>query len=183
VQPPTGDPTTLIPARRPSIDPLRAGSSSVVASFGGGERVRLCNPCVPDPNVAPPQTSQRPENQRSNSQQSHHGRSVSSAAISYSQSGRGATASAESDTMRALRNYPRRPRESSIWGNANRATSTSNPPRGASYNERDERLLLPEGSESRSRSSTVCSHSHTLQILCLSFGERIATNPLFDHIY
>ncbi|GAB1310333.1 E3 ubiquitin-protein ligase ZNRF2 [Madurella fahalii] len=24
--------------------------------FGGGERVRLCNPCVPDPNTAPPQT-------------------------------------------------------------------------------------------------------------------------------
>ncbi|KAK3310167.1 FYVE zinc finger-domain-containing protein [Chaetomium strumarium] len=23
--------------------------------FGGGERVRLCNPCVPDPNTAPPQ--------------------------------------------------------------------------------------------------------------------------------
>ncbi|KAL1837533.1 hypothetical protein VTJ49DRAFT_3678 [Mycothermus thermophilus] len=23
--------------------------------FGGGERVRLCNPCVPDPNIAPPQ--------------------------------------------------------------------------------------------------------------------------------
>lgn len=22
--------------------------------FGGGEKVRLCNPCVPDPNVAPP---------------------------------------------------------------------------------------------------------------------------------
>jgi hypothetical protein len=22
--------------------------------FGGGERVRLCNPCVPDPNIAPP---------------------------------------------------------------------------------------------------------------------------------
>ncbi len=25
-------------------------------SLGGGERVRLCNPCVPDPNTAPPQT-------------------------------------------------------------------------------------------------------------------------------
>ncbi|KAM7200459.1 FYVE zinc finger domain containing protein [Rhypophila sp. PSN 637] len=26
--------------------------------IGGGERVRLCNPCVPDPNVAPPQQAQ-----------------------------------------------------------------------------------------------------------------------------
>ena len=26
------------------------------SALGGGERVRLCNPCVPDPNTAPPQT-------------------------------------------------------------------------------------------------------------------------------
>ncbi|KAI0107621.1 hypothetical protein GGR51DRAFT_516235 [Nemania sp. FL0031] len=29
-------------------------------SIGGGERVRLCNPCVPDPNTAPPQAQQPP---------------------------------------------------------------------------------------------------------------------------
>ncbi|KAK0630017.1 FYVE zinc finger-domain-containing protein [Bombardia bombarda] len=36
----------------------RIVSSSPFREFGvgGGERVRLCNPCVPDPNTAPPQT-------------------------------------------------------------------------------------------------------------------------------
>lgn len=29
-------------------------------SIEGGERVRLCNPCVPDPNTAPPQGSPPP---------------------------------------------------------------------------------------------------------------------------
>lgn len=28
-----------------------------VNGMSGGERVRLCNPCVPDPNTAPPQTA------------------------------------------------------------------------------------------------------------------------------
>jgi hypothetical protein len=42
--------------RRPTLDSARAGSSLEVENLGGGERVRLCNPCVPDPNVAPPQT-------------------------------------------------------------------------------------------------------------------------------
>ncbi|KAK4226959.1 putative E3 ubiquitin-protein ligase ZNRF2 [Podospora fimiseda] len=31
-------------------------SPSTYPSFGGGASVRLCNPCVPDPNTAPPQT-------------------------------------------------------------------------------------------------------------------------------
>ncbi|KAI0394791.1 FYVE zinc finger-domain-containing protein [Xylariaceae sp. FL0594] len=31
------------------------GSIVDFASLGGGERVRLCNPCVPDPNMTPPQ--------------------------------------------------------------------------------------------------------------------------------
>lgn len=32
------------------------GSISDFSVLGGGERVRLCNPCVPDPNTTPPQT-------------------------------------------------------------------------------------------------------------------------------
>jgi hypothetical protein len=43
---------------RPALDHARAGSSSEFENLGGGERVRLCNPCVPDPNTAPPQTPQ-----------------------------------------------------------------------------------------------------------------------------
>lgn len=31
--------------------------SGSIAQFAGGERVRLCNPCVPDPNIAPPQAT------------------------------------------------------------------------------------------------------------------------------
>lgn len=31
-------------------------------SLGGGERVRLCNPCVPDPNMTPPQPQLSPRN-------------------------------------------------------------------------------------------------------------------------
>ncbi|EFX02655.1 fyve domain containing protein [Grosmannia clavigera kw1407] len=34
------------------------GNSPIdVSTLGGGERVRLCNPCVPDPNIAPPHTA------------------------------------------------------------------------------------------------------------------------------
>jgi hypothetical protein len=31
------------------------GGYADFSSLGGGERVRLCNPCVPDPNTTPPQ--------------------------------------------------------------------------------------------------------------------------------
>ncbi|KAI1465665.1 FYVE-domain-containing protein [Daldinia caldariorum] len=37
------------------------GDEGGIADFtvlGGGEQVRLCNPCVPDPNITPPQTQQ-----------------------------------------------------------------------------------------------------------------------------
>ncbi|KAK3398123.1 FYVE zinc finger-domain-containing protein [Sordaria brevicollis] len=42
------------------------------SALGGGERVRLCNPCVPDPNTAPPQQTQ--------AQGSSHSRSHSNVA-------------------------------------------------------------------------------------------------------
>ncbi|KAI5867091.1 FYVE-domain-containing protein [Durotheca rogersii] len=38
------------------------GGISDFSIIGGGEQVRLCNPCVPDPNTAPPQ-AQHPANQ------------------------------------------------------------------------------------------------------------------------
>jgi FYVE zinc finger len=38
------------------LDNLGAGYFDV-NGISGGERVRLCNPCVPDPNIAPPQSS------------------------------------------------------------------------------------------------------------------------------
>ncbi|KAK3497020.1 uncharacterized protein B0T23DRAFT_437769 [Neurospora hispaniola] len=52
-----------VPAGTPRLAPRYAGSflggdprSPDFSVLGGGERVRLCNPCVPDPNTAPPQT-------------------------------------------------------------------------------------------------------------------------------
>jgi hypothetical protein len=91
VQPPTESDTLSAPnsrARRPTLDPARAGSSSEFESLGGGERVRLCNPCVPDPNTAPPQTpSPSLRNQQQSSPRSTHTRSSSTAATYTSSQG------------------------------------------------------------------------------------------------
>ena len=54
VQPP-GMPRLPVP-RYPSAPLGSDGSFIDFGAMGGGERVRLCNPCVPDPNIAPPQT-------------------------------------------------------------------------------------------------------------------------------
>ncbi|KAJ9157567.1 FYVE zinc finger protein [Pleurostoma richardsiae] len=37
------------------VQPPGEGGYADFSSIGGGERVRLCNPCVPDPNTTPPQ--------------------------------------------------------------------------------------------------------------------------------
>jgi hypothetical protein len=39
-----------------SVSSYGEGGFADFSSIGGGERVRLCNPCVPDPNISPPQT-------------------------------------------------------------------------------------------------------------------------------
>ncbi|KAL2022707.1 hypothetical protein VTK56DRAFT_4788 [Thermocarpiscus australiensis] len=49
---PPGSPHPM--AQRPPVSLL--DNHGWYPEFGGGERVRLCNPCVPDPNTAPPQT-------------------------------------------------------------------------------------------------------------------------------
>ncbi|TLD10397.1 hypothetical protein PgNI_06342 [Pyricularia grisea] len=47
------------PQRSPSALPVDSpGGYTDFNSLGGGERVRLCNPCVPDPNTSPPQAHQ-----------------------------------------------------------------------------------------------------------------------------
>lgn len=145
VQPPE-DPATS--ANRPAVDPARARSSTLVASLGGGERVRLCNPCVPDPNIAPPQT--RSDGQPIQSQ--GHGRSASS--VPYTLSRRG-----DLDIL----NHRQPQRESSlsvearnnrnfIWAASGQGQQQQS---SSSYSHRDESLLRPE-LEARSRSSTVC---------------------------
>ncbi|EPE09722.1 fyve zinc finger protein [Ophiostoma piceae UAMH 11346] len=52
--------------------PARAAAASALPSLGaagvpvGGERVRLCNPCVPDPNTSPPSSGALASQHRSN---------------------------------------------------------------------------------------------------------------------
>lgn len=40
------------------------GGYADFSSLGGGEKVRLCNPCVPDPNTNPPQSQESPGSRR-----------------------------------------------------------------------------------------------------------------------
>ncbi|EPE28018.1 FYVE/PHD zinc finger [Glarea lozoyensis ATCC 20868] len=165
VQPPVESTSTSTDSAntRPARDPARAGSSAEVTGLGGGERVRLCNPCVPDPNIAPPQTNSSHIPQ-SLSQPSRHGRSASGAIPSYgpyqrtqNQPNRQVTPISVRD---ALRSTPRRPREPSILGPPNQSSSYySNsqnfPPRGSSYTHREDPRLGLNPMEARSRSSTV----------------------------
>lgn len=82
----------------------------VSPNLSGGERVRLCNPCVPDPNIAPPQVNQTGHGE----QQPYHSRTMSSAdSITSQHSRRGHRTSTEdqdaspgpsgSETLRAFR--------------------------------------------------------------------------------
>ncbi|CAK7263580.1 hypothetical protein SEPCBS57363_000632 [Sporothrix epigloea] len=81
VQPPGSQPYQL---QATQISP--AGD---VSRLGGGERVRLCNPCVPDPNNAPPASSPRAAaaaaSTASGASSRHHSRSFGSAHSSSSQ--------------------------------------------------------------------------------------------------
>ncbi|CAJ0553980.1 Ff.00g124920.m01.CDS01 [Fusarium sp. VM40] len=61
------------------VDALGAGYFDI-NDMSGGERVRLCNPCVPDPNTAPPQS---PSQQATLSPRSSHHRSRSSIGNAY----------------------------------------------------------------------------------------------------
>jgi hypothetical protein len=165
VQPPAEGTSTIADnsMTRPAGDYACPGSSAEVASLGGGERVRLCNPCVPDPNVAPPQTNTSHIPQ-SHSQPSRHGRSASGAIPSYgpyqrpqNPHNRQITPISVRDALRAT---PRRPREPSILGPSNQTStyysnSQNFPARGSSYTHREDPRSGVNPIEARSRSSTV----------------------------
>ncbi|KAI1111346.1 hypothetical protein F5Y14DRAFT_314670 [Nemania sp. NC0429] len=53
---PPGDLGPIFQHSYPGVE----GSIADFTTIGGGERVRLCNPCVPDPNTSPPQAQQSP---------------------------------------------------------------------------------------------------------------------------
>lgn len=142
VQPPASE-VPSAPRTRPRLDSGRTGSSPMVENLGGGERVRLCNPCVPDPNIAPPQVPEQRNSQPRPAQQGHS-RSVSSVVTSSQTRSTGQSPSYSSYYSQ------RRPRDIvNSYG-----TNTS------SYSERNTRLR-PEDLQSRSRSSTVGTHRDT----------------------
>lgn len=66
------DSSPVHPSRSPQVvdltgdNPVSSSSLTVNPALGGGEEVRLCNPCVPDPNPHPPSYSTvRPHGHRS----------------------------------------------------------------------------------------------------------------------
>ncbi|KAI0890673.1 FYVE-domain-containing protein [Annulohypoxylon maeteangense] len=62
------------------------GSIADFSALGGGEQVRLCNPCVPDPNTTPPQTQHSTGQFSPRSPLPHH-RSQSSSSGNYNYNG------------------------------------------------------------------------------------------------
>lgn len=140
VQPPSEGSPTAATEDRPCMD-NRVNSWNSVGSIGGGERVRLCNPCVPDPNTAPPQS---PLPHLRQSLQQSHTRSASAVTPSNSLG----HYRAREEVERMMSGSPRRQRESSLIGGrpSNGGRGVISPDRG----------LRPDLSESRSRSSTVC---------------------------
>jgi hypothetical protein len=57
-------PTATGSSERPRPDSHITEGASVFADRNGGMKVRLCNPCVPDPNTIPPQQQPRGESWR-----------------------------------------------------------------------------------------------------------------------
>lgn len=110
--------------------------------------MRLCNPCVPDPNIAPPQTDTRQSTSPLN--RPGHGRSVSGVPASYGSYQRSQTQPnrqiAPISVRDALRNSPGRPGP---------GMSDNLQPRGSSYSSREDPRSGFDSYEARSRSSTV----------------------------
>ncbi|KAI5927717.1 FYVE zinc finger-domain-containing protein [Camillea tinctor] len=89
----------------PSISFLAGeGGIAEFSSLGGGERVRLCNPCVPDPNTTPPQPQQSPESYPSGSS---HRRTQSSSSSIFATDGRSSSLSPRYSSNPAGDTFPR----------------------------------------------------------------------------
>lgn len=175
VQPPTDTTTSLAAASlaRPVLDPARAGSSTNFTSLGGGERVRLCNPCVPDPNTAPPQTSSAELQHRT---PQGHSRSTSLATPYHSNLYSSQYSQDPERLAAALRNYPRRTREPSNIGGASVSSSSSYTQPSTSFGH-SLTNTAPGPSGNRSRSSTSTSHFNGPQRYPRPPGSREASNP------
>ncbi|KAG4031416.1 hypothetical protein MFRU_009g01900 [Monilinia fructicola] len=132
-------------------DPQGEGRTNTL-EFGGGDRVRLCNPCVPDPNVAPPQTNQTGSISESRNNFVHHGRTQSSIVPTTSIPG---SLPAES-RFRLADHRSHTVRESSSSSRYSGAGTNSNPRITEEFQSwYRERAALGSGPPTRSRSSTV----------------------------
>ena len=120
--------------------------------------MRLCNPCVPDPNIAPPQSLQLVDSNRQflrNSNNTHaRSASTTSASLSTLLSVENPSHESLDPTSTFSRYHNRGPGSSSIMDN-DQSSSSNIPARGPAYRWRGSRASRPEGSDSRSRSSTV----------------------------
>ncbi|KAJ5032427.1 uncharacterized protein L3040_009032 [Drepanopeziza brunnea f. sp. 'multigermtubi'] len=144
VQPPS-EATSPTKYPRPALDAGRVGSFTAVENLGGGERVRLCNPCVPDPNVAPPQVA---DNRRRPSHQGHSHSEGNTATSTNSPS----IQSTQIPTLPST--FPRRPRQPSNSSLFDQSRS--------SYTEGNHsRLVRSEELHNRSRSNTVGTNRDT----------------------
>ncbi|KAJ8070447.1 hypothetical protein OCU04_000821 [Sclerotinia nivalis] len=130
-------------------DPQGEGRTNTL-EFGGGDRVRLCNPCVPDPNVAPPQTNQTGSITEPRHNLGYHGRTQSSIVPTTSIPG-----SLPAEPRFRLVDH----RSHTVREHSNRySPAGTNPnPRTAEefQNWYRERAALSSGQTTRSRSSTV----------------------------
>lgn len=149
VQPPQ-DGSAASVLSRPPLDPSRAGSAASFTTLGGGERVRLCNPCVPDPNIAPPQTpALEPPPQRP-SRVNAHNRSSSLATSYYTPPPPQTQGSSIISPSSA---FPRRPRETSYTG-VRRGWARPEPQSSSSL-QTEHLLRMAAAQGGRSRASTV----------------------------
>ncbi|ESZ92378.1 hypothetical protein SBOR_7233 [Sclerotinia borealis F-4128] len=134
-------------------DPQGEGRTNTL-EFGGGDRVRLCNPCVPDPNVAPPQTNQTGSitEPRHNFGIGYHGRTQSSIVPTTSIPG-----SLPTESQFPLQDHrPHTVRGQSTSDRSSIAGSSSNPRTAEEFQHwYRERASLSSGQVTRSRSSTV----------------------------
>lgn len=132
-------------------DPQGEGRTNTL-EFGGGDRVRLCNPCVPDPNVAPPQTNQTGSITEPRHSLGYHGRTQSSIVPTTSIPG-----SLPADSrFRLAEHRSHTVREQSTSDGQSPAGRSSNPRTAEEFqNWYRERAALNSGQATRSRSSTV----------------------------
>ncbi|QSZ30089.1 hypothetical protein DSL72_004609 [Monilinia vaccinii-corymbosi] len=132
-------------------DPQGEGRTNTL-EFGGGDRVRLCNPCVPDPNVAPPQTNQTGSITEPRHSFGHHSRTRSSIIPTTSIAG-----SLPADSRFRLADHRSHTvREQSSSSRYSPAGTNPNPRTAQEFQSwYRERAALSSGQGTRSRSSTV----------------------------